>query len=709
MNRSRLTVIAPFALIAAFAIAIYAYVLPLPFFRDDMVMLLWLREMPWGKLWVDATGFPYYRPLSFSTLKLSELVFGWPEPISLHVLNLALHAANSVMVALLVLQTFEVSKTSKVSNRIAAISAGLLFAAYPFTYEIVPTTGPIFQLQAAFFGLGSALAYAKFRSLLVALRSTLHPPHSTWLWLSLALALLSTFTCEYGVIIPAFIVLVELMCWMKSTAENAESTGIFQKNAWRPLRSLRSKELSPLPLAYFGFAALYLVAWVLVPKSRAELPLILQGVTPALRDMPITALYYLQGLTYPLQTLAWPLVRATGMNAEMAVGLIAIVTLAGIAAAFARAKRLPLLAFALAWFLIAITPMWPTLNADYTLNGPRLHYLPSIGTTMMWGSLVAILFSHRKGTKKTCDLCILAVQILGVLVLVVTLVQSLAFLYGMADVITIGARLTADVSRAIAATPPDEPTLVVNFPSWIGKRQTMFALGAEGISFLPGYSTLREMVLLNTRHADARDVNAVTFTNTVKEWKYDQRLGPPLNWNKLLKAVRAARRVWMVEYLPDTLRLSEAGSIQSGAAQPEATFGERIGVRLMRYNMAADELRLELAWTTLATVDQQLTAFVHIYDPQGKLVAQQDSYPLLGLAPPWLTQKDEVTHDVRRIPLPAQLAAGHYVVGVGVYDLETGQRAAALSPTGGRFENDVYLMLGFDLEISNVKFQISSR
>ena len=89
------------AFVAAFAIAIYAYILPLPFFRDDMVMLLWLRDMPWSKLWVDATGFPYYRPLSFSTLKLSELAFGWPEPISLHVLNLVLHAANSVMVALL--------------------------------------------------------------------------------------------------------------------------------------------------------------------------------------------------------------------------------------------------------------------------------------------------------------------------------------------------------------------------------------------------------------------------------------------------------------------------------------------------------------------------------------------------------------------------------------------------------------------------------
>jgi len=63
----------------------------------------------------------------------------------------------------------------------------------------------------------------------------------------------------------------------------------------------------------------------------------------------------------------------------------------------------------------------------------------------------------------------------------------------------IGGRLTADVSRTIAATSPDTPSLVVNFPSWIGKRTTTFALGAEGISFLPGYSYMRDLVLLNTR------------------------------------------------------------------------------------------------------------------------------------------------------------------------------------------------------------------
>ena len=161
MRRETSTIkrVLPLAGVAAFAIAIYAYVLPLPFFRDDMVMLLWLRDMSWGRLWVDATGFPYYRPLSFSTLKLSELVFGWPEPISLHVLNLVLHAANSVMVALLAERFFDGK-----GKRLAALSAGLLFAAYPFTYEIVPTTGPIFQLQAAFFGLGAALCYVNFKS-----------------------------------------------------------------------------------------------------------------------------------------------------------------------------------------------------------------------------------------------------------------------------------------------------------------------------------------------------------------------------------------------------------------------------------------------------------------------------------------------------------------------------------------------------------------
>jgi hypothetical protein len=498
----------------------------------------------------------------------------------------------------------------------------------------------------------------------------------------------------------------------------------------------------------------YVAIWVIVPKSRAEAPLILQGLEPAMRDMPVTALYYLQGLTYPLQTLAWPLAQATGLGQglgqglghEIAVLIVGVLTMGGIVAVFARAGRLPLLAFALAWFAIGVAPMWPTLNADYTLNGPRLHYLPSIGTTIMWGSIVGLLFCHSERSEESSSHKTETLRFAqgdsvgetlrsaqgdrvekglrfaqgdkvggtlgstqdhkfagslgfaqggwlagaaGIALLAAILAQSLAFLYGMADVITIGGKLTADVSRTIAAIPPEDPALVVNFPSWIGKRETTYALGAEGISFLPGYSTMREMVRLNTRQD--RDVRAVTFTNTIKEWKYDQRLGPPVNWNRLLREVRAARRVWEVEYLPETLRLSQAGSVEQ-IAQPEpfeVTFGKRIGLRLSGYSVTANELRVELAWTNVSAVDQQLTAFVHIYDPQGQLVAQQDGYPLLGLVPPWLAQTGETVHDVRHIPL----TASHYVVGVGMYDAETGQRAPAVSPGGERFENDVYLVV----------------
>ena len=685
-------VIAPFAAIAAFAVALYVYVLPLPFSFDDMWMFLGLRDKSLGSLLTSASGYMYYRPLYLSVLKLPQLIFGYPAPFWIRVLTIALHAANSVLVALTASHFFEGN-----GKRIAAIAAGLLFAAYPYTYEVMALAANVYLALITFLVTSSVFCYAQYKSQISNLK---------WLWASLILALIGTATCEYGVITPMLIVVVEVIFrWQRRTEFTAKDAKDIKGNSWRSPRSLRL-----VPLIYFIFAAIYLAAWVSVPKSRAEPPLILQGLGPMLRDMPVTALYYLQGLTYPLQPLAWPLVRAAGISRELGVGIIAAVTLAGVVAVFARAKRLSLLAFALAWFAIAIAPAWPTLNADYTLNGPRLHYVPSTATTMLWGFVVAILWTgiiHRRdteGAEKTHhnlrELGVSAVilRIVSAAVLVATLAQSLVFLYGLADLITTGARVTGEVMRAVVSTPPDEPILIVNYPSWIGRRdeQTMFALGTEGMSFLPGYSTMRDMVLLNTRQD--RDVNAVTFTNTIKEWKYDQRLGPPLNWNKLLKAVRAARRVWMVEYLPDKLRLSEAGSIQSGAAQPEATFGNRIGVRLWHFELTADELRLELAWTTLAAIDQQLTAFVHIYDPQGKLVAQQDGYPLLGLAPPWLTQIGEVTRDVRRIPLPARLAPGHYTVGVGVYDAETGQRAAALSPTGGRFENDVYLFYGFDVQ-----------
>jgi len=760
--------IAPLGAVAAFGVALYAYIPPLPCFRDDMVMLLWLKDMSWARLWADATGFPYYRPLSFSTLKLSELVFGWPEPISLHVLHLFLHAANSVMVALLTSRFFRGK-----GSTFAGLSAGLLFAAYPFTYEIVPTTGPIFQLQAAFFGLGAALCYSRFRISDFGFRYTLPARelsnlqseirNQKWLWASLALALLGTFTCEYGAILPLFIVAVEVMhAWSSRTDLTAKGapTSRSGKDAkifdCLPLRSLRFKDFSLLPLLYFGFAAAYLAIWAIVPKSRSEPPLLLQGLAPALRDMPLTALYYLQGLTYPLQTLVWPLVRATGLSRELAVLLIGMITLAGVVLVFARARRLPLLVFALAWFAVCVAPMWPSLNADYTLNGPRLHYLPSIATTLMWGSFVAILLSHRQDTKDAkhsngCEQNQLGlaachserseespprltetlrlpqlrrgaqgdklVQGLGLLVLAGTLAQSVAFLADMGNLITIGGRLTADTARAVAtssadALSPTGSTLVVNFPSWIGKRETTYALGAEGLSFLPGYSYMRDLVLLNTRQE--RDVSELTFPNTIKEWKYDQRLGALVDWEQLAKTIRKSRQVWAVEYLPDTLRVSEAGAVVQAATSdpPEAVFDGKVGMRLADVRAMPGELRVELTWTIVLTVERQFTAFVHLYGPDGKIVAQQDGYPLLGLYPPWLQSRGELVRDVRRIDLrridlrridlPAPLAAGSYTLGIGVYNLETGQRVEARSPAGARFENDVYLMT-----ISNSKYQIS--
>jgi len=647
------------ALVIMLAVALHAYVLTLPLFWDDMFMLLRLHGMPWGKLLTSSAGYMYYRPLYMVILKLPEAIFGWPDRVSLRALTIAFHAANSVLAGLLAAFFFEGQ-----GRRIAAAAAGLLFAAYPFTYEVTPLAANIYQPVVTFLGTGAALCYLKFRL----------DGGRRWLWVSLLLALLGSFMCEYGAIISTYILLIEAMFW------------------WSRAR-LQAARFSRLPLVYFALTAAYLTAWLSVEKSRAAPPLILQGLEPALRDMPITALYYLQGLTYPLQTLAWPLIRAASISRPLGVGIVALTALAVSVALFGRVRRLPLLIFALAWFAIAVAPAWPMLNADYTLNGPRLLYWPSFGAAMLWGMTIALLWARPA----------IIWRVVSVLVLVAALAQSVTFLYGMADLITIGARLTADVARTVAAAPPDEPILIVNFPAWIGKHdgQTMFALGSEGMSFLPGYSSMRDLVLLNT-HQD-RSVTSVTFTNTIKEWKYDQRLSEPLDWNRLVKALRAARHVWMVEYLPDRLRLSEAGFIQQStqpeAERPEAIFGEQVGVRLVGYQVAADELRVELAWTTPVPVHQELAALVHLYNSQGALIAQHDGYPLLGLYPPWIPQQGQIVYDVRHITLPPDLPAGHYTVGVGLYDLETGQRVTARSPSGARFENDVYLIASVEYRV----------
>lgn len=671
-------------LVGAWALALYIHIWRLPFFRDDMVMLLWLRDMPWGRLWIDATGFPYYRPLSFATLKLSELFFGYYQPQFLHAVNLFFHTANSIMIALLTRTIF-----NERGGALAGLSAGLLYAAYPFTFEVMPTTGPIFQLQAAFFTLAATLAYVRWR------RSTFDIQRLTfnhWLYLSWTMALLGSFTCEYSVIIPPMIIAAEIVLRRQYKRQEAK-------------HPVTPSPCRLVTLSYFAFTALYLILWSLVPKTRSTLPWLW------LHDLGYKTLYYLQGLTWPLQPLALPLARMLGLGplSEGAalsgewtwpsVTLLAVIAMVGWLVLFARRRRLDPLIFGLAWWGIAVAPMWPTLNWDYTWNGPRLHYIPALGAALIWGSMIGLLphgdatapaDSRNKAIRASASKLFSAL-----LVLAIALISNVIFLRAQADAVLTGGQIVNDIVEAVTPMPPAESALIVNFPSWISPARRLYAIGAEGITFLPGYSTMADLIEINSRQK--RAVTSVTFTNVWKPWKHTQRFyTPPLNWEDLLPALRAASRVFQIEYSPGGLQLREAGNIQPHAALTPALASFEGGISLTKATSArtAQQLTLALDWVAQQPIQADWTIYLHVYNAQDELVAQGDGDPLLGLYPLWTWQAGDSIRDIRYIALPPDLPRGHYSVYVGIFDRVSGARVLVADPAAPR--HDGVLLLEFE-------------
>lgn len=108
-----------------------------------------------------------------------------------------------------------------------------------------------------------------------------------------------------------------------------------------------------------------------------------------------------------------------------------------------------------------------------------------------------------------------------------------------------------------------------------------------------------------------------------------------------------------------------------------ATFGGSL--RLLGYDVdgpaeAGKALTVRLVWQDVATPPQNLTVFVHLLDPSGRIVAQRDSQPLGGEAVTsgWLP--GEVVADAYAIPLPAGTAGQQLTPEIGWYDAATGAR-----------------------------------
>lgn len=120
-------------------------------------------------------------------------------------------------------------------------------------------------------------------------------------------------------------------------------------------------------------------------------------------------------------------------------------------------------------------------------------------------------------------------------------------------------------------------------------------------------------------------------------------------------------------------------------AQPlGATFADVIqlaGANLVR---AGDAITVTLGWQALDAPPAALTAFVHLLDPAGALVAQSDATPGGGYATTQWAPGEAVV-DVHRLTLPPTLAPGSYRLVAGLYDPVTGQRAPVVDAGGAAY------------------------
>jgi hypothetical protein len=74
------------------------------------------------------------------------------------------------------------------------------------------------------------------------------------------------------------------------------------------------------------------------------------------------------------------------------------------------------------------------------------------------------------------------------------------------------------------------------------------------------------------------------------------------------------------------------------------------------------------------------------------LVTQHDGVPVQGERPTWSWWNQEVIPDEHTLLTDVNLPAGTYSLSVGMYDLTTGKRLPAVSPSGERPPEDRILL-----------------
>lgn len=616
-----------FGLVVAFAVWLYWPTLGLPLIYDSLLHIRIADSLTWGEVWLPTAAFGFYRPMTFAPLLLVEGLFGRYPAGLLHASNVAQHVLNVVLLMWLGRRVF--------GRWQPGVAAGLLFAAFPFSYQAVAVYGHnvhptianlmLLGLHSYWWGLESKRP-------------------STHLLTTLCF-LLALLTHESAILFGPF---AALLHWTHAPPNVGRD--------WRWLDPRRA------PWVWYMVAGVaYLILYQFLPISGGP-----QAEPVAAVSYSFRLLYLLQGLLYPLVWLGNVLGLGTAVNILISV-LIFILLL--LWRGRESRNRYPIL-LGLGWAGLAYALIGVPLSTDYLLRGPRLLYLGGIGVCLLW-SLIFVSDERRMAQWIGWGV-VTAVLIINTLFVRQKLVQY--------------AQLTEPLQlaqTAVSQTDDSGGVIFLNLPQWRTEASSQYPVGVELVSMLGGYLFVEELVNFNS------DVPLTAQATFVAEQFADVPYGVGVHEQTTVSQIDwsapKTQHIILTTYSEAGPSSRVAGRLDEHEAGGVVATFDPYSLLIASATSCEGVVTVRQQWRHEQTaVSPNLTLFVQGLGPSGQLVAQTDGPPL-GIRAD-LLQTERPYTDIRTLSGEQPIQT----VLVGVYDFTTGQRLPGVDGAERPLPNNAY-------------------
>jgi hypothetical protein len=627
------------------AVLLYGYTVRLPFFLDDGPNFWLVQNIHHGDHWDGTLAFPFYRPLTFSLWKFTVTLIGSYQPSIFHLLNVLFFGATGVVLGRIVQRLMP-------GSRIAGLAAGIGFVIFPFSYQAITLISGMFHLMCAL-GLALSLWFA-----LLWLDGRGGYASLGLCWLS---AFFGVFSHENGpLIVPLMAGLIALT----------------YRGAW-PDRRRIALVIGPVTL----IAGVYTLLWFTVPRTNAHEEMLITN------QFDLSMAQLLQGMAYPVVALARALIggRDVGPGPVIALVLLTVVPAWWWAWRQSRAAGL-IAAYGAAWYVFSLLPSAVLLAPDYVLGSPRLMLIASMGGSIFWGVILALIVQRARTADRRAWVWRLAQAAL----IVVPLVVSLNFLrLRRTDFIHLGDY--TDRLMALIEDRYDENAhfLIINAPNYIAPDRRMFLLGAEGAAYTLNSLEYAEQVWLNTGidlQPLHKQIVARAYDQTIK---YQGGIYTPhqafISGAELFKRLHAASVIIVTYFDHNTFwPVIVGGANWPGPDAPIAVDPvTNLSLTAAEAHVSPDDhtLTVQTRWQVGATMPLKL--FVHVFC-NGVFIAQSDGYVWGDLYPFSMWRSGEIQTDIREIRLDRAVSPACLQLNTGVYwESDPSSRLKFVDPASG--------------------------